>query len=283
MSNRSYLAASNKDTIYPSFAQKGYNAPEQLIANDVENLPLLWLALFREADLRRKVFKVEGDEIPVFAPICSKEKALQQLEQAIPYLARIFPKLGSMKEYGAMFRSAIEPLPYKFVSIELEEIAGLYPREHRFDEVLTLGLRGFDSPDKIHFHCDDVVIDLSGMQVSVESMAGEEMDEELMAELKELEGPVGDAAAGEKVTIKGCTADSHGEILERLTSIKPAVRLPSVRMYLDNIKYTDNEAWNFTRVLGAGRHGSMGYGREVPWEKEDADFGWEFKPAGDDE
>jgi len=277
------LAASNADTIYPSFAQKGYNAPEQLIATDVENLPLLWLALFREADLRRKVFKVQGQEVPAFAPVCSKEKALQQLEQAVPYLSKIFPKLGSLKEYGAMFRSAIEPLPYKFVSIELEEIAGLYPNEHRFEEILTLGLRGFDSPDKIHFHCDDVVIDLSGMQVSVEPMAGEEMDEELTAELKELEGPVGDAAAGEKMTIEGFTADSHGQILERLTSIKSAVRLPSVRMYLDNIKYTDDEGWNFTRILGAGRHGSMGYGREVPWEKEDADFGWEFKPAGDDE
>lgn len=39
MSNRSYLTGSNADTIYPSFAQAGYDAPEQLIANDVENLP----------------------------------------------------------------------------------------------------------------------------------------------------------------------------------------------------------------------------------------------------
>jgi len=108
MSNRSYLAASNADTIYPSFAQKGYNAPEQLIATDVENLPLLWLALFREADLRRKVFKVQGQEVPAFAPVCSKEKALQQLEQAVPYLSKIFPKLGSLKEYGAMFDLPLE-------------------------------------------------------------------------------------------------------------------------------------------------------------------------------
>jgi hypothetical protein len=283
MSNRSYLTASDADTIYPSFAQKDYDAPEQLIATDVENLPLLWLALFREGDLQRKVFKVEGQEVPAFAPICSREKALQQLEQALPHLARIFPKLGALKEYGAMFRSAIEPLPYRFVSIELEEIAGLYPKEHRFEEILTLGLRGFDSPDRIQFHCDDVVIDLSGMQVSVEPMAGEEMDEELLAELKELEGPVGAAAGGQKITIEGFTANSHGQILERLTSIKPAVRLPSVRIYLDNLKYTDDEQWNLTRVLGAGRHGSMGYGREVPWEKDDADYGFRFIPAGGDD
>ena len=44
------------------------------------------------------------------------------------------------------------------------------------------------------------------------------------------------------------------------------------------IKYTPDQQWNFTRVLGAGQHGSMGFGREVPWEKEDADFGWSIQP-----
>lgn len=44
-----------------------------------------------------------------------------------------------------------------------------------------------------------------------------------------------------------------------------------------------SKPWNFTRVLGAGRHGSMGYGRETPWEKEDANFGWEFIPANADD
>jgi hypothetical protein len=283
MSNRSYLAASNADTIYPSFARKGYDAPNQLIATDVESLPLLWLAMFRERDLCRKVFKVQGLEVPAFAPVCAKDKALAQLDQAIPYLSKIFPKFGPWKEYAAMFRSAIEPLPYRFVSIELEEIAGLYPKEHRFEEMLTLGLRGFDRPDKICFYCDDVTIDLSGMQISVEPMAGDEMDEELMAELKELQGPVDAAAGGEKMTIAGFTANSHAEILERLASLRTDVRLPSVRMYLEDIKYSDDERWNFTRVLGAGRHGSMGYGREVPWEKEDANFGFTFIPVGDDE
>src|SRR5262245_25421102 len=59
MSNRAYLTASNVDTIYASFAQKGYDPAEQLMATDVENLPLLWLALFREGDLQHKTFKVQ--------------------------------------------------------------------------------------------------------------------------------------------------------------------------------------------------------------------------------
>jgi len=279
MSNRSYFAASDADTIYPSFAQKGYDAEKQLIATDVEALPLLWLALFREGDLRRKVFKVQGEKVPAFAPVCPKDRALQQLDQAVPYLSTIFPKLERLAEYASMFRSAIEPLPYRFVSIELEEIAGLYPKEHRFEELLILGLRGYDSPNEIRFHCEDVTIDMSGMQISFEPMDGEDVDEELMQELNSGGSP---ASAG-KATIEGFTAKSHAQVLERLTSIKSKVRLLSVRMYLDNLKRSDDEAWNFTRVLGAGRHGSMGYGLEVPWEKEDADFGWEFIPAGGDD
>lgn len=282
MSNRSYLAASNADTIYPSFAQKGYDAEKQLIATDVEALPLLWLALFREGDFRRTVFKVQGEEVPAFAPLCPKDQALRQLDQAVPYLSKILPNLGRLAEYASMFRSAIEPLPYRFISMELEEIAGLYPEEHRFEELLTLGLKGFDNPDEIRFHCEDVTIDVSGMQISFGPMDGEEVDEELMEELKELSSGGPPAGAG-KVTVEGFTANSHAQVLERLTSIKPKVRLPSVRMYLDDLKHSDDEAWNFTRVLGAGRHGSMGYGREVPWEKEDADFGWEFIPAGGDD
>jgi len=233
MSNRSYLAASNADTIYPSFAQKGYDAEKQLIATDVEALPLLWLALFREGDLRRKVFKVQGEEVPAFAPVCPKDQALRQLDLAVPYLSKILPKLGPLAEYPSMFRSAIEPLPFRFVSIELEEIAGLYPKEHRFEELLTLGLRGFDSPDDIRFHCEDVTIDLSGMQISFEPMAGDEEDEELMEELKELNSGGPPAGAG-KVTIEGFTAKSHAQVLERLTTIKTKVRLPSARMYLDD-------------------------------------------------
>jgi hypothetical protein len=275
MPNRAYLTASDADTIYPSFAQNGYDAPNQLIATDVENTPLLWLALFREGDLRRATFEVEGEGVPAFAPICSKEKALDQLGQAIPYLGDIFPGLGALRDYGEMFRYAIEQSPYRFLSIELEEIAGLYPEEHRFEEVLTLALRGFDSPDKIRFHCDDATIDFSSMRVSVEPIGGEDIDEDLMEVLKDLESAEPPAGA-QKLTIEGFTANSHAEILRRLTSLRSGVRLPSVRMYLDNHEYSDDEQWNFTRVLGAGRHGSMGYGREVPWEKEDADYGWKL-------
>lgn len=281
MSNRSYLAASDADTIYPSFVQQDYDAERQLIATDVEALPLLWLALFREGDLRREVFKVQGQEVPAFAPVCLKEQSLRQLDQAVPYLEKILPQFTGLAEYAAMLRAAIEPLPYRFLSIELEEIAGQYPAEHRFEELLTLGLRGFERPDEIQFHCEDVTLDLSALQFSIEPAPGEAMDPELEAVLQDL-GQGGTSETNDTLVIPGLSATSHAEVLERLATLNMTTGLPSVRIYLDDITYSQDEQWNFTRVLGAGRYGSMGYGREVPWEKEDADFGWEFTFEGDD-
>ena len=74
MSNRAYLCATDLDTIYPSFVDRRYDSQDQTIANDVQALPLLWLALFREEDLRRETLKADGQSIPAFAPICATRK-----------------------------------------------------------------------------------------------------------------------------------------------------------------------------------------------------------------
>lgn len=235
----------------------------------------MWLALFREDDLVRECFRVQGEDVPAFAPLCSKEKALAQFDRATPYLAETFADLGPIREYSAIFRPAIEQLPFQFLSIELEEIASLVPPEHRFEEILTLALRGFDRPGGITFHCDDVSVDFSGAQVSVEISAddGDEIDDELRAEMEELQGAFTEEAAGEPLTIPGFTATSHAQTLGYLGSLREGVGLPPARLYLDGLEYSDDEQWNFTRVLGAGRFGA-GFGREVPWEKQDSDFGF---------
>jgi hypothetical protein len=82
-------------------------------------------------------------------------------------------------------------------------------------------------------------------------------------------------------TIPGFTLNSHRDVLLQLSQMRSGVKLPSVRMYLDDLSYSDEEGWNFTRVLGAGREGSLGLGREVPWEKAGADYGFRFIPGGE--
>jgi hypothetical protein len=279
MSNRCFLIASNINTIYPSFAEENYDAPEQLIATNVEALPLLWLALFRESDIRRTVFQVEGKNVSAYAPVCPKETALAQLDQAIPHLSRIFPELGALAEYGTMFRSGVAPLPYRYLSLELDQIAPLYPSEHRFEELFTLGLRGFERPETIRFR-RETVVDSAAAQNTNESMPGVEGGNELLEEFKELMTE-DSGSDDEKERFDGFEANPHADVLIRLTSLRPNCSLPSVRMYLDDLTHSDDDVWNFTHVLGSGRYGSMGYGREIPWEKESADFGW-YDPRGTD-
>ncbi|WP_425615749.1 hypothetical protein NA78x_005680 [Anatilimnocola sp. NA78] len=272
MSNRSFLTSSNVDTIYPSFADGEYDAPNHTIATDVEFLPLFWLALFREGDLRQTKFEVQGTDVSAFAPLCTKAKALEQFDAAVPYLESILQQLGELKVYARLFRQAVAATPQKLISIELEEIANLYPPQHRFEEILRLALRGFDRPEGIHFECEDVEIEIDGLQIELEE------SEEVSDELKSLM----DDHSGEPITVEGFTLNSHAEVLTRLTGLRLECPLPTAKMYLDDIEYTEDEQWNFTRVLGAGRHGSMGFGREVPWEKEEANFGWEVSGFDED-
>lgn len=325
MAFRAYLAMSNLDTIYPSFVDEGYDSDEQTVVTCVDQLPLLWLALFREDDLRRQTFDVDGEATPAFAPVCSKQKALAQLAAALPRLERALPELGPLGDYVAMFRAAIEPMPYEYVTIELEEVASMRPEEHRYDELLTLALRGFDSPEGIRFHCEDATVTLRSFSVSQldldemddeasgldgddedghdeedadeddswgddESFDGEDDAQDDDEERDEHEHDDGEQDGGERrfvfgapqeMPVMGFTCESHSDVLRKICGLREAA-LPSVRRYLDNLECDEDEDWNFTQLLGVGVYGSPGYGREVPWEHEDADYGWQLETQDDD-
>ena len=282
MSNRSYLCGTNLDTIYPAFVDNKYDSDKQTIANDVEALPLLWLALFREDDLRRETFDVDGEQEPAYAPVCATSKALDQLDATLSYLNRVFRTEGPFDDYIAMLRQAIEQAGYQHITIELEEISGLYPEEHKFDEILTLAFRGFSNPDDIQFNCSDVEMPLPDFGAPIEGPEGDLSD--LLDNLKPGQELTFQYQMSDKTTtIPGFTLDSHRDVLIQLSQLRTGVKLPSARMYLDDLKYSDDDQWNFTRVIGAGREGSLGLGRETPWEKEGADYGFRFIPHNDDE
>jgi hypothetical protein len=132
MSNRSYLCATNLETTYPSFVDKEYDPAKQTIACDVWCVPLLWTALFRAADIVRRTFTVDGDDVFTEAPLVMRTKAIRQLQEAIPYFARLFASEGSVDEYAAFLRQALESVTHQYVTIELEEIACLTNPEQAF-------------------------------------------------------------------------------------------------------------------------------------------------------
>ncbi len=132
MANRSYLCATTKETIYPAFVDDSYSPDEQLIANDVWCVPLLWTALFRPADIVEHTFESDGEQIYVEAPIVARKQAIANLAEALPYFNELFADEGPLDEYAAFLKQALEAVPYEFVTIEMEEIASLYDDEAEF-------------------------------------------------------------------------------------------------------------------------------------------------------
>ena len=269
MANRAYLAVSNLDSLYPSLAEQGYNPARQLVATQEAGIPLLWLTLFREGDLRRQVLRVNRKEIRALAPICRREKALGQLREGIAHLERILPGLGPLCEYGALFGKALEAVDFEYVTLEVGEIAELYPKEHRFEEILTLALRGFDRPDEVRFACPDVKSVLDEEDSSLDLAALGDIPPEIRAALGRLHVAKSDRAV-ETVGFQGFTANSHAELLGRVTGIPGGRVLPPVRMLLDGMEYSPADLEAHKRILGLGKQRSTGCGMEVPWERKDS-------------
>jgi hypothetical protein len=151
MPNSSYLCTADRDSLYPSTTVEDFTPATDVVAYDARCVPLLWLALFRPADLRTQAILIEADPDAVYAeldeatgefvevpneeedeiveataPLAAKERALAQLDAALPALNRIFAAEGPLDEHAAMLRQAVAAAPGDFITIELDEIEGLW-------------------------------------------------------------------------------------------------------------------------------------------------------------
>jgi hypothetical protein len=125
MSNRSYLTVSNRDFIYPSTTDTSFDSEEQVVAQGVYCVPLLWLALFRADNLRTETLTVDEEEVQVIAPIVAVDIACSQLEAAMPLLSQMFSTQHSLPDYVRLLSEAIRSTGLRFVTLESEEIACL--------------------------------------------------------------------------------------------------------------------------------------------------------------
>lgn len=225
MSERSYLVSSDLDTLHPSFVQDDFEPEKQTICTDLESVPLTWLALFREGNIRRTKFEIEGEKIEVEAPIVERTKGLEQLEAALPYFNKMFQQEGQLDSHFAQLKQALSTLPYRFVTIELVEIAMMYDDEQWYYDEFRAALH----------------------------------------------------AIGGKIK-----PDDRERILG-ITNLRDGVSWPKATMYLDRVEFGPEDQWNLSRLLGVGQYGSFGWGRIVPWETPDADYGFAFTPIDDDD
>ncbi|MEV5750834.1 hypothetical protein AB0L00_23675 [Actinoallomurus sp. NPDC052308] len=151
MANRSYLLVGDYDGINPGWQGGIPGLEHQVLAEDVFCVPLLWLAMFRPADLVTATFPPEDEDdeedgpIEATAPLAPKERALAQLDAAIPALNRIFDGAGPLDDHAALLREGLASMPGRSVTIELYEIAVLNDEE-RFYRDLRTALDSLDRP-----------------------------------------------------------------------------------------------------------------------------------------
>ncbi|MFF2953779.1 hypothetical protein ACFVVU_20855 [Kitasatospora sp. NPDC057965] len=152
MANYAYLCATEVASLYPSSQLKGFDPQGGVVAHDVSGVPLLWLAMFRPADLVTGVFTLDEDdldddeeaEVEATAPLAAKERALAQLDAALPVLNALFAAEGPLDAHAALLRQAVEKAPGAFVTIELDEIEGIWEEEGTFQPTLRAALAGLD-------------------------------------------------------------------------------------------------------------------------------------------
>ncbi|WP_416970890.1 hypothetical protein [Streptomyces sp. 4F14] len=267
MSNSSYLCVSDRPVLYPSSQDPDFVPRTGVVATDAQAVPLLWLALFRAGDLVTKVFTFDEDDdddevdeddvIEATAPLAPKDRALAQLAAALPALARLFPGAPDLAGHAALLREAVERAPGAYVTVELDEIAGLWEGEEEgsFVPALTAALEGFEGveggagvADPASGHNAEAVDPASGAGVGAV-------------------GEGGAVGAGEASPASGGRAGRAASsptpartALLGLTRLDPAHPFPPARLLLDALEAGDGDYWNFTRLLGTA------FAAEVPWE-----------------
>jgi hypothetical protein len=227
MPNSSYLCTTDAESLYPSTTVADFEPSTHVVACDARCVPLLWLALFRAADIRTQTIVIEADPDAVFyefdeatgdfvetdeededevveavAPLVAKERALAQLDAAVPALNRLFEAEGPLDGHAAMLRQAVAAAPGKFITIELDEIDGLW-EEGTFQPALRAAL--------------------SDMDASAD--------------------PVAERAN-----------------LVEIAQLRAGRAFPPARFLLDGRDAADDDLWNFVRLLGTA------FSAEVPWE-----------------
>lgn len=133
MANRSYLAATDNDTIYPSAAESDYDPDAQTIAQGVYCVPLLWLGLFRPSDMRTQEFNINGDTVTGIAPVTDVETAVAQLRQSAAKYDQMFPG-AQFADYCNLLAEAVGSIGRKYVTIEMEEIACMADPDQFYDD-----------------------------------------------------------------------------------------------------------------------------------------------------
>ncbi|MEV6925068.1 hypothetical protein AB0M46_11280 [Dactylosporangium sp. NPDC051485] len=119
MDEKAFLCVSPWPEVYPS-EQHGAFEAQHIVAVAEGGVPLLWLALFREGDVRHGPAPVGTDDerewVEAGAPVAGRERALANLAAAGPALGRLFGP--SVAAHAELLRQALQWFPDDWIMVE---------------------------------------------------------------------------------------------------------------------------------------------------------------------
>lgn len=147
MGNKAWLTTAARRQTFPRLQEPGYDPARHTVACCTWGIPLLWLPLFRPADLLMEDVTVEGGRTyrdP--APVAETAVALARLAEAVPRLNALFPGQGPLDRYAALLREAVASTGRPFLTLEAEQLAWM-GEPNAYYRRLGRALAYFDEPE----------------------------------------------------------------------------------------------------------------------------------------
>jgi hypothetical protein len=137
MANRAYLVgSSNGDTAGPGENGVNYNPDTEILAGASTQIPVFWLSLFDESNIKPHVVK----EYSIPAPVCEAATARTLLQQR---RAKILAAFSQSKTHWDAWERLITEAPFKFFKLDATEVWDLDPE--LFQSHLPPAVRWFSS------------------------------------------------------------------------------------------------------------------------------------------
>lgn len=148
MTNRAYLTVTPWERIYPSAGDLAFSPESHTALASAGCVPLLWIAMFSEADLREHTFAPKPPHRPspltMCAPLAPAPAALDRLLERTEWLTSLYADRGPLGYHIALFLSHLRSYEGAWISIELEEISALARDPRAFDAELRACLSLLD-------------------------------------------------------------------------------------------------------------------------------------------
>jgi len=122
-----HLFSTDFDGIYPGQQYEDFKDTEHIVLLSGECIPLLWLFMFEEQDIRTASLTCRDQSVAEFlAPVVSRHVALDRLSDKARFMDELFQSEGGLAHHRQLFSDYLSKCSGKHCTIDLEELEVFY-------------------------------------------------------------------------------------------------------------------------------------------------------------